>query len=241
MRRWEILILILGVGLTVWLAQLWLGREPNAPPAPAAVINHCQSIRVAYQTTSTLINYRAPLAANGSPLPTEIAEDVVLEITDTGGDLVFWSLDYPDGDWVLDYAADGLRRKLCLIGGHYFFYNFEEAVWDEVDPALLDQSILELTSPERYLLPADQLANFEAVATAGPDESCPPNNCAVWLANSLDSDNEIRIRVNKQTRKINDVFVSGSQGQLIINFYYQPVNLELPAPARWLPDDLGGS
>ena len=238
-RRWEILALVLCVSLAVWLAQFWLRREPDASPNPVAIVNHCLPASLVYQTTSTSINYLAPLNGDGLPLPTEIAEDVVLEIADVSGDLVFWSLDHPSGDWVLDYAADGLRRKLCFIDKHYFFYNFEEAVWDEVDPQLLDESILGFTDPARYLLAADQLANFEAVSTATPDEPCSPNSCAVWLASSLDSGNEIRIRVNKQTRKTNDVFVSGPEGQLIdVHFYYQPVNLELPTPARWLPDDV---
>ena len=184
------------------------------------------------------INRRAALAANGSPLPTQIDEDVVLEVA-SGGELIFWSLDQPSGDWVLDYNEDGWRRKLCFVSGQYFYYNLEESVWDEVDPALLAQPILELTDLDRYLLAPDQLADFTATATAGPDEPCQPNVCAVWLGSSLDTDNEIRIRVNKQTKKTNDIFISGPADQLIINFYYQPVNLELPTPVRWLPDNLG--
>lgn len=237
MRRWEILALILVVGLVVWLGQIWLGQKPDPAPAPPAVANHCQPVWPAYETTATTINHRAPLAANGSPLPAPIAEDVVLEIA-SGGELVFWALDQPAGDWVLTYADGGFWRKLCLVGGRYFYYNVDEAVWDEADPEVLDPSILELADVDRYLLAADQLADFVATATASPDEPCAPNVCAVWLASSLDTDNEIRIRVNKQTKKTSDIFIAGPADQLVISFYYQPVDLKVPDPVRWLPEDL---
>ena len=228
----------MGVGLVVWGAWAWLVRDSSVPPTPPASANRCQPASIKPQTTSASINHRAPLAANGSPLPSPVSQDVVLEIA-VGGDLVFWSLDQPSGDWVLDYAESGWRQKLCFVGGHYFYYNLQEAVWDEVDPALLDDSILDLANLDRYLLAPDQLADFTATATAAPDEPCRPNICAVWLASSLDSDNEIRIRINKQTKKTNDIFIAGSADQLVINFYYQPVDLELPEPARWLPPAAG--
>lgn len=237
MRRWEIIILILGLGFLTWLATaIWLGLGSDQPAPDPESANHCQPTSPSYRTVSTAINHQAPLAGNGSPLPTAVAEDVVLEITDSAG-TVFWSIDHPQNGWVLDYVEGGLPQKLCFVSGHYFYYNLEEGVWDEVDPALLDDSILSLVDLDRYLLDPDQLAGFVATATAVDDEPCPPNICAVWLASSLDSDDQIQLRIDKQTKKTKDISIIGSLEQLVIRLYYQPVDLEIPKPLRWLPQD----
>ena len=240
MRRWEILVAAIGVGLLVWLGQIWPPRsDTEIPPLPVA--NHCQAGGfLPSRSDPPGVNLQAPLDGLGNPLPSTIRQDVVLEITETGYDLVFWWLDYRGEDqasnWLLDWQADGWRQKLCLVDGRYFFYNPEEVVWDEVDPSLLDKSILDLADLDRYLLAADQLADFRAVATAGPDEPCQAYNCAVWLASSLDSDDQIRIRVNKQSRRVNDVFITRLGGQITITYYYQEVGISQPEPVRFLPE-----
>ena len=238
MRRWEVLLVVVGVVLLVWLGQIWLGQQPTPPP-PVTVSNHCRpSPPLPTRSTATGINLRAPVAANGAPLPATVQEDVVLDITDASGQPISWWLDWSSRNWLLDYPDSGFRRQLCLVDQHYFFYNFEEGVWDEVDPRLLDGSILDLVDTDRYLLAADQLTDFRAVATAGPDEPCLPHVCAVWLASSLESDDQIRIRVNKQTRKVYDVLIIGPQGQTSVIYYYQPVVIQIPEPVRYLPVEL---
>ena len=238
MRRWEVviaagLVLLASIALLIWIRPAW--QEPTKPtPVLTATTNSCQARSQLAAPATTTINRRAPIAANGKPLPAASNEDVVIELTTADAGLIIISYDADGPAWVIDYPQSSWRPKLCVIDGIYFLYNALELVWDQVDYRILNEDIREITTIDNFLFNQSQMTAFVATATSQADEACGRAQCAVWLAANFWNADQVVVRVNKQTRKIEDInLVGGPQPQTAF-YNYQPVEIKIPTPVRWL-------
>ena len=229
-------IVIVVIGL-VWLGPRWSRNRPPAPPPPAADDsgNSCLKVDFTPKTSVSLANWRAPIAANGSPLPAAAQEDLVVAIEPT----TFLAYDYQTRNYLLSYWSDGLQRRLCFVDGQFFFYDYLTGFWDQVAPRYLESGLIDLADINYYLLDPAVINRFRLQASALDDQICGRHLCAVWQAQNVWSQTEVRIRVDKQTRKITDISLLSLPDQAAqIRYYYQPVNINSrPEPARLIEAD----
>ena len=230
--RWEIVILLF---ITVAVATgifIWLNVRELPAEQPSRLIQ---------------INPLSRLAASGSPLPAPVLSDVVVEQQQFDGRIFRLQYDIDNhGNWQLDFALQAQPHRLRYLASNdqFFYFNFAQGLWDEVDPALLHEDLQHLADIEQYLLSPQQLDAFIALATEQPSKECQQDDialCAVWMAEDLVQKQNIFIYVSKRTRNIDQIVIVNPDDvqdpPLIANYFYQPVTVTAPETdkTRYLP------
>ena len=225
MSRWQALI----ITTVLVVVFIWALVLPPSQPLPTS------------KTQVPTINNRAPIAANGNPLPAPAREDVILELQELGQGAqgLRLSRDFETKNWQLDYNSGGTNQKLLYAQRRFFIYNLLDGFWDEVDSKIINQTITQLKDVEQFILNDQQIDAFTQASNYVYDETCQSSVCAVWQAEDFESADTVVIRVDKLTRKIYDITIinlASSNHQPITVFYnYQDVDLQLPKNRRKLP------
>lgn len=231
MKRWEVLLWLLLAGLlAAALSWWWLGRSADE------------------MALGVTVNPYARLAASGSPLPSDAQEDVIIEQQQLDGRIFELHYDAADGSWQFAFFAEGRRHTLRYLALEetFFYFDSAELLWYEVDPNYLSEEIRSLVDIEQYLLTDRQLNGFNSLAVESESVLCKQTAqvlCAVWQASDPQTQGEVVIYVNKQSRKIDHVVSVNSsdlsQGSVIANYKYQPLQIQRPPEEkiRYLEDD----
>ena len=243
MKTWRLVLSFIILGLAIWAVFGLLPQWSNAPEPAAQDVsiatNLCRPDSSkdqldANQGSQITINQGAQIDTNGNPLPSIVQEDVEVylltrEFTqDISGSFLLY--DHDSGNWETQFTADGTEIRLCFVAERVFIENISS--WDEVDPALLVDEL----DVRQYILSTEQIYDFNRQAVlVDSEQTCGNHSCAVWRATLDEPSAEITIRVNKFSRKIVDVEIIDDKGILLAKYSYQPIEVGLPEPVRYLP------
>ena len=184
----------------------------------------------ATQSAVVSVNGAAILAYDGSPLPSNIKADIVIELIAADSNVSYIFHDSDTGNWELVFSQTSSGSRFCILDSSIFAYNSVEAGWDEVDPDSLSQDV----DIRQYLLSDQELVDFNGLAVQLDNQNCDSYTCAVWYVETNDPEGSITIRVNQFTRKIFDVVIADDDGVLTLRHHYQAVDIQPPGVIRYL-------
>ena len=101
MSRWQALI----ITTVLVVVFIWALVLPPRQPLPTS------------KTQVPTINNRAPIAADGNPLPAPAREDVILELQELGQEAqgLRLSRDFETKNWQLDYPQEAPTRNCFML------------------------------------------------------------------------------------------------------------------------------